>query len=160
MTTQPVTSSQAPAHQTGQSNTSQAPSGDPNQFNYYAVLFYLLLSSMTIRQSTVLIESKQISENASAQNQLNKENADIRFSILPSNAKTNTINKVQDQNEQYAAIRENIQNSLITARQVAQVTMTQASTNVNILQQDASEDSGWLQTLNTIFQVVDEMTQT
>ena len=160
MTTQPVPSSQAPAPQTGKSNTPQAPNGDPNQFNYYAVLFYLLLSSMTIRQSTVLTESKQISENASAQNQLNKENADIQFSILPSNAKTNTINKVQDQNEQYAAIRENIQNSLITAGQVAQVTMTQASTNVNILQQDASEDSGWLQTLNTIFQVVDQMTQT
>ncbi len=130
------------------------------KFNYYAVIFYLLLSSMQTRQATVLTEAKQISSNASAQNRLNKANAGIKFSILPPGAKTATINRVQDQNEQYAALRGDLQNSLITTRQLAQVMMTQASTNVNLLQQDASEDTGWLQTLNTVFQVVDEMTQT
>ncbi len=133
--------------------------GDSQKMNYYSIIFLLLVSAMTIRQGTVLTESKQISDNASAQNQLNKANAAIRFSQLPPNANTSAINRVQDQNEQYSAERENLQNSLITLRQTAQVMMTQASTNVNILQQDASEDSGWLQTLNTIFQVIDQITQ-
>jgi hypothetical protein len=126
---------------------------------YFTVLFYLLLSSMTIRQSTVMTQSKQICANASIQDRLNKMNADIKFSILPENAKTEDINRVQEENQQYAALRQNIQNMLITARQNAQVMMTQTSTNVNILQQDASENAGWLQTLNTIFEVIDEMTQ-
>lgn len=137
----------------GQSN------GINPQFSYFAIIFYLLLSSMTIRQNTVITQSKEISTNASIQNRLNKQNADIKFSILKPGAKTATINRVQDENEQYAALRENIQNSLITARQNAQVMMTQASTNVNVLQQDASENSGWLKTLNTIFQVIVQMTQ-
>lgn len=129
------------------------------KFSYFAVLFYLLMSAMSIRQNTVITQSKEISSNASIQNRLNKENEAIKFSILPSKAKTATINRVQDENEQYAAVREDIQNSLITARQNAQVMMTQTSTNVNILQQDASENSGWLKTLNTIFKVIDQMTQ-
>ena len=153
----PLSEKMAPIVPSGGSDPFDPFSG---KFNYYAVIFYLLLSSMQTRQATVLTEAKQISANASAQNKLNNENEGIKFSILPSNAKTATINKVQDQNEQYAALRGDLQNSLITSRQLAQVMMTQASTNVNLLQQDASEDSGWLQTLNTVFQVIDEMTQT
>lgn len=142
-----------------------SPSGDSDdpfsgQFNYYAVIFYLLVTSMETRQATVLTEAKQISTNASAQNRLNKANGALTFKILPTNAKTGTINQVQDENQERAAERADIQNALITTRQLGQVMMTQASTNVNLLQQDASEDSGWLQTLNTVFQVIDEMTQT
>ena len=153
----PLSAKMAPIVPSGGSDPFDPFSG---KFNYYAVIFYLLLSSMQTRQATVLTEAKQISANASAQNKLNNENANIKFSILPSNANTAKINEVQDQNEQYAALRGDLQNSLITARQLAQVMMTQASTNVNLLQQDASEDTGWLQTLNTVFQVIDEMTQT
>lgn len=153
----PLSAKMAPIIPSGGSDPFDPFSG---KFNYYAVIFYLLLSSMQTRQDTVLTEAKQISQNASAQNKLNNYNAGIKFSILPSDAKTGTINKVQDQNEQYAAQRADLQNSLITARQLAEVMMTQASTNVNLLQQDASEDTGWLQTLNTVFQVIDEMTQT
>lgn len=126
---------------------------------YYGALFCIILSAMTIRQNTVITESKQIDANASIQNQLNKSNAGIKFSAIPAHAHTATINRIQEKNQQYAAEREDLQNQLITARQNGQVMMTQTSTNVNILQQDASEDSGWLQTLNTIFQVIDEMTQ-
>ena len=132
---------------------------DPKKMNYFTLLFYLLLSAMQVRQSTVMTESKEIDLNASLQNFLNDENAAVKFSILPTGAGNPTINKYQTKNQEYAALRENFQNSLITARQNAEVMMTQTSTNVNILQQDASENSGWLQTLSTIFQVIDEITQ-
>jgi hypothetical protein len=138
-------------------NPNENPFGDPSNMNYFTVLFYLLLSAMQVRQSTVMTQSKNIEMNASIQNQLNNENASIKFSILTPNANNAEINAVQTKNQQYAALRENIQNSLITARQSAEVLMTQTSTNVNILQQDASENSGWLQTLSTIFQVIDEI---
>lgn len=132
---------------------------DPSKkYSYFAILFYLLLSAMTIREGTVNVQAKQLSLNASIQNRLNKENGDIKFSILPSNAKTATINRVQEENQEYAAMRGDLEDRLITARQVAQVTMTQTSTNVDLLQQDASENAGWLKILNTVFQVIDEMT--
>jgi len=124
---------------------------------YFVVLFALLLSAMQVRQSTVLTESKEIELNASLQNALNKENASIKFSIAPANATTGQRNQIETTNQQRAALREDIQNSLITARQIAQVMMTQTSTNVDILQQDASENSGLLQTLNIIFKIINEI---
>lgn len=125
--------------------------------DYFSMLFYLLLQAMNIRQGTIVTQSKQIGDNANAQNEMNKANGNIHFSILPPNATENQIDQVQEANQEYAAERQNIQNMLITARQNAQVMMTQTTTNVNILEQDASQDSGWLKTLNTIFQVIDEM---
>jgi len=125
----------------------------------YAVLFLLLLNAMEVRQSTVLTQSKMIEANSQAQERLNRENGEIKFSIIPKGAKTPTINRVQTENEEYAAIRENIQNELITTRQKGQVEMTEASTNVNILEQDSSENSAWLKTLNIIFKGLDQMTQ-
>ena len=137
------------------------PSGkDKSQpFSYFAVLFFLLMQAMEVRQGSVLTQSKVLQANSQAQNELNKENGNIKFSILPPNAKNPTINRVQEENQDKASERENIQNNLITCRQTAQVEMTQASTNVDILQQDASENSGWLKMLNTIFQVIDELTK-
>lgn len=125
--------------------------------DYFAMLFYLLLQAMNVRQGTIVTQSKQIGDNANAQNEMNKANGNIHFSILPPNATENQIDQVQEANQEYAAERQNIQNMLITARQNAQVMMTQTTTNVNILEQDASQDSGWLKTLNTVFQVIDEM---
>lgn len=137
----------------------QFPFAGASPGDYYAIVFFLLLSSMSLRQDTVMTESKQIAANAKIQNILNDQNAKVTFSLLPTNAKTATINRVQAQNQQYAALREDIQNCLITARQNAQVMMTQASTNVHLLQIDASEDSGWMDTLNTIFKVINDMNQ-
>lgn len=131
---------------------------DMSKCNYFGALFIVLLDAMTVRQNTVLSESKEISSNASIQNKLNNLNAGIKFSILADGATIAEINRVQDQNQQYAALREDIQNALITARQRAQVTMTRTSTDVNLLQQDATEDSGGvLQTLRTIFEVINEI---
>ncbi|MEZ5314866.1 MAG: DUF720 domain-containing protein [Chlamydiales bacterium] len=128
-----------------------------SKVNFFLSIFALLVSAMEIRQHSVLTESKMIAANSEAQHRLNKQNGDIKFSILPYNADNAMINRVQDKNQQYAAIREDIQNFLITARQDAQIEMTQASTNINLLQQNASEDSNWLRTLNTIFQGICEM---
>lgn len=125
----------------------------------YILLFFLLLESMQIRQDTLVTGADQIEQNALMQDKLNKDNADIHFAILPPNATKDQINQVQEENEEYAAEREDIQNQEITTRQNAEVLMTQASTNVDILQQDASENSGWLKLLQTIFQVIDEITK-
>jgi hypothetical protein len=132
---------------------------DIGHMSYFALLFYLLLDSMSIRKDTVATQSKEISANSATQSKLNDANAEIKFSILPEGAKQDEIQRVSDENTRYAALREDIQNSLITARQKGQVMMTQTSTNVNILQQDASMDSGWLKALNTIFEVLDEITK-
>jgi hypothetical protein len=131
---------------------------DPHEYRNYAALFLLLLTSMSIRHDTLVTQAKQIETNAAMQNELNIENGNIRFSLLPPQATQNQINAVQDANEEHAAQRQNLQNALITLRQTAQVTMTQASTNVNIMQQDASENTAWLQTLNTIFELLNQMT--
>jgi hypothetical protein len=128
-----------------------------NAKDYFFLVFVLLLESMQVRQSTVMTESKEISMNASIQNQLNELNAAVTFVILPSGAGNPTINEVNTENQEYAALRENFQNSLITARQNAQVMMTQTSTNVNLLQQDASKDTGVIQMIQTIFQVINEI---
>lgn len=125
----------------------------------YALLFYLLLQSMQIRQSTLITGSQLIEINADEQNKLNTDMAQIKFAILPPNATQDQINQVQEENQEYAAMRENYQDQEITTRQGAEVMMTQASTNVDLLEQDASENSGWLKLLNTIFQVIDEITQ-
>lgn len=127
--------------------------------DYFALLFFLLLDAMTVRQNTILTQSKMITANSNAQNLLNKQNGDIKFSSIKYGATQATINRIQDRNQQYANDRQNLQNNLITLRQTGQVEMTGASTDVNILEQDASENSGWLKTLGTLFSVIDEMNQ-
>ncbi|MCC5832876.1 MAG: DUF720 domain-containing protein [Chlamydiales bacterium] len=150
-----------PPHKGGvKSHGSDIPTGEGlPKGDYFLIVFAVLLSAMETRQNTVLSQSKILSTNSSAQNRLNKENGAIKFSMIPYKAGTATINRVQAQNEEYAAMRENLQNMLITCRQTAQVEMTQTSTNVQILEQDASEDSKWVGTLNTIFQVINDMTK-
>lgn len=136
------------------------------QLGYYAAVFFVLLTAMQIRQNTVITQSNDISANATLQNALNKRNALINFSLLPPgfskldpNKQQDIINLIEEQNQEYAAQREDVQNSLITARQSAQVLMTETSTNVNLLQQDTSENSKWLDTLNQIFSVIVDMTK-
>lgn len=133
---------------------------DKKKLNLYTLLFFLLLQAMEVRQGTIVIESKQLEINASIQNGLNKENGNIHFSVVPPNATQNQINAVQEDNEEYAAMRENIQNILLTVRQSAEILMTQASTNVDLLQQNATENAGWLKLLSTLYQVIIEMTKT
>jgi hypothetical protein len=137
------------------------PPGDPvlemDKNNFFGVIFYLLLDSMTVRQETVKIQATDIKSNAKVQDKLNEMNGEIKFSILPSNAQQATINRIQEQNEEYAAVRANITNRIMTTRQNAQQEMTKASTNVSVLQQYASEASGSLSIYKDVVQLIQEM---
>lgn len=125
----------------------------------YAYLFFLILDAASLRQQTVFIQAKAIESNASAQAADNKLDKSLQFKSIPVGAKTSTINRIQNQNQGIAAQRENIQNCLITLRQQSQVMMTQTSTNVNTLQQDTSMDSGWLSTMQSIYQAINQISQ-
>jgi len=130
---------------------------DAKKMNIYMFLFITLLSAMNVKQGTVVNESKMLTLNASIQGKLNKDVANVTFAILPTGAKTVTIDQVQEENEDRSALRADISNNLLTERQNAQVMMTQASTDVSLLQQDASEDEGWISNLNKIYQVIIKM---
>ncbi|MCB1180602.1 MAG: DUF720 domain-containing protein [Chlamydiia bacterium] len=127
----------------------------------FLFVFELLINSMEIRQNTVVTMAGQLQTNAAIQKKLNAENAAISFAQVPDgpNVGQATINRIQDENEEKTKDRQDIQNELITERQSAQVQMTNTNTNVNFAEQDASEDTGWLKTLNTVFKVIDQITQ-
>ncbi len=146
---------------------SSAPQG--KNFSYF-VIFAVLLAAMNVRQKTVVVQAKEIELNAQLQNKFNEEESKIKFKVapppLPSGAskkaqkkRQQEIKHDQEENQKAGIERSDIENFLITARQMGQTDMTQASTSVNVVQQDASEDAGWLRTLNTIFKVINQMTQ-
>jgi hypothetical protein len=132
-------------------------SGKKEKIDIFMILFLALLEAMQKRQDTVVIQSKEIKLNADMQQKLNDLDSAIKFSIIPSKATTAEIDHVQEVNQQYAAMRQNIENELLTIRQTAQVTMTQATTNIDMLQQDTDEDSAWLKVVMTVFTVINEM---
>jgi len=146
-------------------------SGSPKGKNFsYFVIFAVLLAAMNVRQKTVVVQAKEIELNAQLQNKFNKEEAKIKFHVSPppppsgaskkvQNKYNQEVHHVQLENQKASIKRSDIENFLITARQMGQSDMTQASTSVNVVQQDASEDAGWLKTLNTIFKVINQMTQ-
>src|SRR5262245_38831913 len=86
-----------------QSSGDYLPNCDTQKMNYFGIIFVLLVSSMVLRQGKVVVEAKGIARNASAQDAKQKQMSWIQFSQLPPNADTSEINRVQDQNEQYAA---------------------------------------------------------
>ncbi len=123
---------------------------------FFAILYYELLSSMNIRQQTVEIQAKELTENAAEQNGLNKQNGDVKFDI-PTGTSQPEVQKAQFENEAAEAKKENIQNELVTTRMGGQMTMTQASANVSTLEQNAAADSGWIKNMGTIGQAINEM---
>lgn len=125
--------------------------------SYLAVVFMILLNSMTTRQTTIITESKEIANNAEEQNELNKIEGEMHFAELPPKAKNSTIQEVQIYNQEIAAARASVMNMIITARQIGQVAMAQASTNVDILQENTASDTRVLRILNTVFQAIIKM---
>ncbi len=125
--------------------------------NLIAVVFLLVLQAMNVKQQTVWQQAKALDVNASAQNALNAQDENIHFSLLPSNAKTNTIDQVQAKNQQYAAQRANTQNYLISLRQNAQVLATQTSVNVNGTEQDTTLDGALLHDILSISQAINKL---
>jgi hypothetical protein len=125
----------------------------------FAYVFFILLSAMSIRQNTVTYFAKELQANADVQEKENAKDADIQIIQIPTgNPGQATINRIQNENKQLNKIREDIQNKLITLRQAAQVQMTETNTQVNMVQQNATEDSAWLRTLENIFEVIVQIT--
>ncbi|MFN0065017.1 MAG: DUF720 domain-containing protein [Chlamydiales bacterium] len=113
--------------------------------NIYAAIFILFMESLTTRQTGLTVLAKELEENANIQQRYNDEDAKIRYTVCPVGANTATLNRVQNENANYDAMRENIQNYLITARQTGHVMMTEASSDTNTVEQISSEASFLLQ---------------
>lgn len=133
-------------------------SDNDDQGSFLAVLFFMIFQAMNVRQQSVLSNAKVVSANADAQSKINKDINKVQYSRIPPGAGAQTINRIQTDNQKAAAERGLLQNQLITCRQRGQMAMTQTSTGVNLLQQDASENSGLLETLKRIFDVINNMT--
>lgn len=130
----------------------------PKDVSVFALLFYLLLDSMDTRSDTVSINSRQLSSNADVQKMLNERDEQLQYPILPKDATQVDMQRYQEMYQQITAQHTNIQAQMITARQDAQEKLTDASSNVNMMQQDASEDSAYLKTLNAVFDVIVNIT--
>lgn len=120
-------------------------------------IYQLLLQAIEIRRQTVLTQSQQLNDNTNIQQQLNQETNQIKFAVVNAGAKEDEITRVQNQNQNYAAQRSNIQDELVTTRQNGQVVLSHASTNINIIQQLASQDSTFLKTMNSIGSTVNQL---
>ncbi len=120
-------------------------------------VFNLLLDAIRIRQETILIQSEQLNDNTNIQQQLNQESNQIKFAVVSAGAKEAEITQVQNQNQNYSAQRSNIQDELVTARQNGQIILSNASTNINIMQQLASQDSAFLKTTSAIGSTVNDL---
>lgn len=143
--------------------TQAGKAGDKSKMPAYLAVFLVLVESMQASQQTVQVSSKYLKANAEAQNEWNIADENLKFSQLPASSKkppnTAEINRVQDENEEVQKQIDDVQNNLIELRQQAQREMTQANTYVDNVQQKSSEDTGWLRDLNTVFKVINQMTQ-
>ncbi len=135
----------------------QASSGDGQQVDPYCLVFMLLLDAMDIRQQTVTVQAKQLSDNAAMQELKNLVESQYTYIQIPEKATQDDINRIQAQNQQISAQKANIQNQIITLRQNGQVEMTSVNSNVNTLEQEASQNSAWVNTLGTILQLIGQM---
>ncbi|MFZ0565407.1 MAG: DUF720 domain-containing protein [Chlamydiales bacterium] len=127
----------------------------------YMYLWNLLLEMMDNSNKYILNKSTILSNNAEAQTKLNEKDGQLQFVVLanPDNATQADIERVQNLNAQLSSVKDNIRSSLLTMRQSAQLMMTDTSTHVNFMQQNATQDSEWLKILNKIFSVINEMNQ-
>ncbi|MBF5050433.1 Uncharacterized protein CLAVI_000035 [Candidatus Clavichlamydia salmonicola] len=121
--------------------------------------FFLLLSAINLRQSTIHILSQELSSNTTLQQSLNTQTSSISFAVTPDGATQTQITQIQNQNQNYSAQRANIQNLLITTRQTGQTVLANTSTSINLLQQLAAQDSAFLTSLSAISKSVNTMNQ-
>lgn len=137
------------------------PALDPLETPHVGVLMFeiynLLLEAIDVRQETIMIQSQQLNDNTEIQQSLNDETNKIKYAVVSSGASEAEITQVQNENQNYSAQRSNIQDQLVTARQNGQITLSNASTNINIMQQLASQDSAFLKTTNAIGSTVNEL---
>ncbi|AAC68446.1 DUF720 domain-containing protein [Chlamydia trachomatis] len=133
------------------------PLGTPPIAELLFSIYSLLLEAVEIRQETILTQSKQLNDNTNIQQQLNQETNQIKYAVVGSGAKEDEITRVQNQNQNYSAQRSNIQDQLVTARQNGQIILSHASTNINIMQQIAQQNSSFIKTLNSVGSTVNQL---
>ncbi|MEG0037301.1 MAG: DUF720 domain-containing protein [Victivallaceae bacterium] len=122
-------------------------------------IFTLLLDAISTRQQTVLVQSKQLNANTNIQQELNDQISQIKYGVVNSGATEAEITQTQNANQNYSAQRSTIQDALITTRQNGQIILTNASTNINLIQQLASQDSAFLKTMSTIGSLANQINQ-
>lgn len=118
----------------------------------------LIIECLTLHQKSLVILADQLQNNADTQMFWNDANKRIHYAEVPANASNAEIEKVQDENRNFDAERQNIENLLITLRQTAHVAMTDASAETNAVQQAAAEVSFTLRTWASEAQVIIQMT--
>ncbi len=131
--------------------------GGAQEKDYFAAVFAVLLTAITRRITTINFQANGVKENADAQDALNQKNANIPYTNIPAGTSQDNMNKIMAANQQQTENRENIQNELVTCRQKGQIEMTQTSTNVNLMEQNTSEDSNWLHIESSIVAAVNQM---
>lgn len=127
--------------------------------NFLLIVFLALLSSINTTQSLAQTSANVVQKNATLQESINKQMMYINFQMLPANAKTTTINRVNQYNQDRQFQRQNMQSVIITLRQQGQGDMANAQVNVNYLQQNSSELTAVLTVMNTLMQLVNQMIQ-
>lgn len=139
-------------------NSKQAAHPKKSQGLYLSV-FAALIEAMNAGQQAVIGYSLQLKVNANLQEKLNKDNMGLNYTQIPTgkNIGVATINRVQDKNQQVTKERQDLLNLLSTARQVGQIEMTEASTGVNDVQWDASENESYIKTLGNVVQMINQM---
>ncbi|MCI5641544.1 MAG: DUF720 domain-containing protein [Chlamydia suis] len=133
------------------------PLGTPPMAELLFSIYSLLLEAVEIRQQTVLTQSQQLNDNTNIQQELNQETNRIKYAVVGAGAKEDEITRVQNQNQNYSAQRSNIQDQLVTARQNGQIILSHASTNINIMQQIAQQNSSFIKTLNSVGSTVNQL---
>lgn len=127
--------------------------------NYLLVVFQALLESVNVTQNLASTVSQMVELNASMQEDKNKLISEFQFRILPTDAKTNTINAVNEWNQNVTFDRQNIQSVVITLRQRGRTAMTQAQVTINYLQQNSSELTAILKIMIVVMQLINKVSQ-
>lgn len=113
--------------------------GDKTQYTSLGSLMALMIEGLIVHQQSLKLLAKNLSDNASVQMFWNNANKRIHYSVVPVGASQATIAHIQNDNSNYDAERQNIEDLLITLRQTAHVSMTDASAETNAVQQQSAQ---------------------
>lgn len=120
--------------------------------------FLILVACMNSRQQTVSVIAKSLKLNADEQSKLNSANAAIKYMQIPAGKVGQaTLQRVQDYNAQKTKDGQNIQNLLITSRQVGQDGMANANEAINFAEEAANQNAAVISCIKMIGNVTVKM---
>ena len=136
--------------------TNHSPTASAN--TSLSAVMALIIDGLTLHQQNLKTLASQLNQNASVQMFWNDANKRIHYAVVSANATNGEIERVQDENRNFDAQRQNIEDLLITLRQNSHVSMTQASAETNAVSQSAAQVSFTLRTWASEAQVIIQMT--